>query len=82
MQKENDSPQQREERAPAYCKIKGREIKEVYSLLRISGKLVADHPQCQRMLQDIHNKHIEALVFSKHYRFARSVKELLYFGAL
>jgi site-specific DNA recombinase len=80
MQKESDSPQHHIERAKSYCSIKGWEVREIYNLSGVSGKSVIDHPECQRMLRDIKNKHIEALVFSKLDRLARSVKQLLYFS--
>jgi site-specific DNA recombinase len=80
MQKESNSPQHHEERAKAYCAIKGWEITEIYNLSGVSGKSVSDHPECQRMLKDIERKHIEALVFSKLDRLARSVKQLLHFS--
>ena len=76
IQKESDSPQHHEERAKAYCAIKGWEIVEVYNLSGVSGKSVSDHPECLRMHKNIERKHIQALVFSNWRRRVNRLRVL------
>ncbi len=60
-----------------YAELKGWNIVELYDLSGVSGKSVIDHPEAQRMLQDVVSGKIQALIFSKLARLARNVRELL-----
>ncbi|RFM34403.1 recombinase family protein [Chitinophaga silvisoli] len=79
-QAKGDSPEHHEERARMYCKLKGWDVVTVYHLEAISGKSVMDQPEAQRMLKDVREGRIKALVFSKLARLARNTKELLTFA--
>ena len=79
-QAKGESPEHHERRARYYAEAKGWTVKEVYHLEGVSGKLVSQHPETQRMLQDIRSGHIRALIFSKLARLARNTKELLEFA--
>ena len=48
----------------------------------VSGKSVINHPEAQRMLQDIRSGYITGLIFSKLARLARNTKELLEFAEI
>src|SRR5438270_13116327 len=74
-QAQGESPQHHEHRARLYAESKGWTVKEVYDLAGVSGKSVMDHPEAQRMLQDIKKGNITALIFSKLARLARNTKE-------
>ena len=75
-QAQGDSPEHHEERARAYAKSKGWDVKEVYNLAGQSGKSVMQHPECQRMMKDVERGHITGLVFSKLARLSRNRREL------
>jgi site-specific DNA recombinase len=75
-QAQGDSPEHHEERARAYAKSKGWEVKEVYDLAGQSGKAVMQHPEAKRMMKDIERGHITGLVFSKLARLSRNRREL------
>jgi len=79
-QKRGDSPEHHLDQAKTYAKLHDYEIEEVYDLTGVSGKTVKDHPECQRMLMDVHRGHITGLIFSKIARFARNTIELLEFA--
>ena len=79
-QARGESPEHHERRARFYAESKGWTVKEVYHLEGVSGKLVSQHPETQRMLADIRRGHIRALIFSKLARLARNTKELLEFA--
>lgn len=79
-QAKGESPQHHEERGRAYAKINDWEITTVYHLEGVSGKSVMQHPEAQRMMQDIKSGKITGLIFSKLARLARSTKELLEFS--
>ena len=79
-QARGESPDHHERRARYYAESKGWSVKEVYHLEGVSGKLVSQHPETQRMLADIRRGHIRALIFSKLARLARNTKELLEFA--
>ena len=79
-QARGESPEHHERRARYYAEVKGWTVKEVYHLEGVSGKLVSQHPETQRMLSDIRSKRIGALIFSKLARLARNTKELLDFA--
>ena len=79
-QAKGESPEHHEKRARYYAESKGWEVKEVYHLEAVSGKSVKDHPEAQRMLNDIKSSHITGLIFSKLARLARNTKELLEFA--
>lgn len=81
-QKLGESPEHHEKRARYYAESKGWEIKEVYHLEAVSGKSVIAHPETQRMLNDIKEKKITGLIFSKLARLARNTKELLDFSEI
>ncbi|HSY42287.1 MAG TPA: recombinase family protein [Candidatus Acidoferrum sp.] len=75
-QAQGDSPEHHEERARAYAKSKGWEVKEVYDLAGQSGKAVMQHPEAKRMMKDVERGHISGLVFSKLARLSRNRREL------
>ncbi|MDD3711814.1 MAG: recombinase family protein, partial [Patescibacteria group bacterium] len=52
-QAKGESPEHHEKRARYYAESKSWQIKEVYHLEAVSGKSVINHPEAQRMLQDI-----------------------------
>ncbi len=79
-QARGESPEHHERRARYYAEVKGWTVKDVYQLEGVSGKLVSQHPETQRMLSDIRSKRIGALIFSKLARLARNTKELLEFA--
>ena len=79
-QAKGDSPEHHEERARMYCQIKGWDVITVYHLEAVSGKSVVEQPEAQRMLNDVKEGRIKALVFSKLARLARNTKELLTFA--
>lgn len=79
-QKRGDSPEHHLDQAKTYAKLYDYDVVEIYDLTGVSGKTVKDHPECQRMLMDIHRGHISGLIFSKIARFARNTIELLEFA--
>lgn len=79
-QARGESPEHHERRARFYAESKGWTVKEVYHLEGVSGKLVSQHPETQRMLSDIRNGRVSALIFSKLARLARNTRELLDFA--
>ena len=79
-QKRGDSPEHHLDQAKTYAKLHSYEVVEIYDLTGVSGKTVKEHPECQRMLMDIHRGHISGLIFSKIARFARNTIELLEFA--
>ena len=81
-QAKGESPEHHEKRARFYAESKGWKVKEVYRLEAVSGKSVMNHPETQRMLQDIRTGHITGLIFSKLARLARNTKELLEFAEI
>lgn len=76
-QAEGESPKNHELRARMYADLKGWKVVEIYDLSGVSGKSVLDHPEAMRMMQDVAEGKIKALIFSKLARLARNVKELL-----
>lgn len=81
-QAQGDSPENHERRARLYAEAKGWDVVEVYRLAGVSGKAVSGHPQAQRMLKDVREGKIEALIFSKLARLARNTRELLDFSEM
>lgn len=79
-QAQGESPEHHEKRARYYAESKGWKVREVYHLEGVSGKAVMSHPETQRMLGDVKNRHITGLIFSKLARLARNTRELLEFG--
>src|SRR6266853_80485 len=79
-QAQGESPQHHEHRAREYAKFNRWQVKEVYNLAGVSGKTVMEHPEARRMLSDIRNGRITALIFSKLARLARNTRELLDFA--
>ncbi len=79
-QARGDSPEHHEKRARMYAEVRGWKVVEVYHLEGVSGKDVKDHPEAQRMLEDVRSGAIEALIFSKLARLARSTRQLLDFS--
>lgn len=79
-QKRGDSPEHHLDQAKTYAKLYDYDVVEIYDLTGVSGKTVKDHPECQRMLMDVHRGHISGLIFSKIARFARNTIELLEFA--
>lgn len=80
-QAKGESPEHHERRARSYADLKGWEVVRVYDLSGVSGKSVSDHPEAREMLQDIAERRITGLIFSKLARLARSTRELLDFAA-
>jgi site-specific DNA recombinase len=81
-QARGDSPEHHEKRARFYAESKGWQVKEVYHLEAVSGKSLMNHPETQRMLNDIRSARITGLIFSKLARLARNTKELLEFAEI
>jgi site-specific DNA recombinase len=81
-QARGESPEHHEKRARFYAESKSWTVKEVYHLEAVSGKSVRDHPETQRMLEDVKRGHISGLIFSKLARLARNTRELLEFADL
>ena len=82
-QAKGESPEHHLERARAYARARGWDVKEVYDLAGLkgwSGKTVKDHPEAQRMLRDVKKGRVSGLIFSKLARLARNTKELLEFA--
>jgi site-specific DNA recombinase len=52
-QAKGESPEHHERRARYYAESKGWRVLEVYHLEGVSGKLVGEHPETKRMLEDI-----------------------------
>lgn len=52
-QAKGESPEHHERRARYYAESKGWKVLEVYHLEGVSGKLVGEHPETERMLEDI-----------------------------
>ena len=77
-----ESPETHERRARLYAESKGWEVVEVYRLDAVSGKTVKEHPEAKRMLEDIRDRHITGIIFSKLARLARNTKELLEFAEI
>lgn len=80
IQVQGDSPEHHEKRARLYAEAKGWQVVDVYRLEGVSGKAVMDHPEATRMLADVKRGRIDALIFSKLARLARSTKHLLEFA--
>lgn len=76
-QAQGESPKHHELRARGFAESKGWDVREVYNLAGVSGKTVAEHPECKRMMRDVERGHVTGLIFSKLARFARSTMELL-----
>ncbi len=76
---DGESPQHHEARARKYLEMKGWEATELYDLSWVSGKSVMNHPECQRMLDDLKSGRITGLIFSNLTRLARNTRELLDF---
>lgn len=79
-QARGDSPEHHEKRARMYAESREWKVVEVYHLEGVSGKSVRDHPEARRMLEDVKQGTIEALIFSKLARLARNTRELLDFS--
>lgn len=79
-QAEGDSPEHHLKRAKLYAEAQEWSVHTVYDLAGFSGKSVMDHPETKRMLKDVREGKIEALIFSKLARFGRNTKELLEFA--
>ncbi len=80
MQVESESPAHHEKRGRYYAEAKCWTIVEVYRLEAQSGKSVMNHPETQRMLNDLRSGRITGLIFSKLARLARNTRELLEFA--
>ncbi len=79
-QARGDSPEHHEKRARFYAESKDWNVREVYHLEALSGKSVMGYSETQRMMQDIRDGRITALIFSKLARLARNTRELLEFA--
>lgn len=82
LQVRDESPEHHEQRAKFYIESRDWQVAEVYRLDAVSGKSVMNHPEAQRMLNDLKSGRITGLVFSKLARLARNTKELLDFGEI
>lgn len=80
IQVEGESPEHHEKRGRYYAEAKGWQVVDVYSLEGVSGKSVIDHPETQRMMEDVRRGKISGLIFSKLARLARNTRELLDFS--
>jgi site-specific DNA recombinase len=79
-QAKGESPERHEAHARLYAQAKEWNVAEVYHLEGVSGKSVSEHPECKRMLRDVRDGRIQALIFSKLARLARNTRELLDFA--
>lgn len=79
-QARGDSPEHHEQRAIAYAEVNDWRIVETYHLEGVSGKSVREHPETQRMMEDVAAGRITGLIFSKLARLARNTKDLLEFS--
>lgn len=79
-QAKGEGPAVHRERALGYATAKGWEVTQSYDLSGVSGKSVVEHPECQRMLQDIASGKIKGLIFSKLARLSRNTVELIEFS--
>jgi site-specific DNA recombinase len=79
-QARGESPEHHLHRAKMYAESRGWTVAETYDLSGVSGKSVMHHPEAQRMLRDLREGTISALIFSKLARLARNTKELLDFA--
>lgn len=79
-QAQGESPRHHETRARMYAESREWAVVRVYDLSGVSGKSVKDHPECKKMLADVAEGRIGALIFSKLARFARNTRELLDFA--
>ena len=75
----SESPEHHLKRAELYAEVKGWNVVEVYRLVDVSGKDVANHPETRRMLADIRRGHITGLIFSKLARLGRKTDVLINF---
>ncbi len=75
-QAQGDSPEHHEQRARSYAEAKGWTVRELYDLAGVSGKTVAEHSECKRMMADIQKGRITGLIFSKLARLSRNKREL------
>ena len=75
-----DSPKHHEARARHYAASKEWTVAEVYDLAGVSGKAVMEHPEAKRMMEDIRQGRISALIFSKLARLTRNARELMDFS--
>lgn len=78
IQAQGESPEHHEHRARQYAEFRNYDIAEIYHLEAVSGKAVIDHPEAQRMMQDIKQGRITGLIFTKLARLGRNTKELLF----
>jgi len=78
--KNQESPEIHENRGRKYAELKEWNVTKVYTLPSISGKSTINHKETQRMLEDIKNGTIQALIFSKLARLARNTEELLFYS--
>jgi site-specific DNA recombinase len=76
-QARGESPEHHEARARMYAEMKGWSVATVYHLEAVSGKSVLGHPEAERMLADVRQGRISALIFSKIARLARNTRELI-----
>ena len=74
-QAKSESPEHHEERARAYAKSRGWEVKELYNLAGQSGKAVMQNSEARRMMKDVERGHITGLIFSKLARLSRNRRE-------
>lgn len=79
-QAQGESPEHHLYRARAYAESRGWTVAKTYDLSGVSGKTVMQHPEAQRMLRDVREGEVTALIFSKLARLARNTKELLDFA--
>lgn len=79
-QAQGDSPEHHRTRAEYYCAAKGWDVVRTYDLAGVSGKAVMDHAETRRMMEDVKQGHISALVFSKLARLTRNARELMDFS--
>jgi len=79
-QARGEGPEHHEKRARCYAEARNWEVVQVYRLEAVSGKSVIQHSEAKRMLKDVRDGRINALIFSKLARLARNTKELLEFA--
>ena len=79
-QAKGESPEHHEKRARFYAESKGWKVKGVYRLEAVSGKSVMNHPEIQRMLQNIQSSYIVDFTFSRGPYRGSGTAELQIYG--
>lgn len=77
MSVDKDNHVHHEMRAKSFIKARDWKVAKVYRLEAMSGKSIMGYPETKRMMDDIKNKRISGIVFTKIARLARNTAELI-----